>query len=81
MANKYDVACRELKRDGWCFSHHALYNGYNFSGTVSPMQTRGGVQYCRVHTGRSRTVRKNGFAILCQETLVYSREVPAWRCF
>lgn len=77
MVNRYDVTRRQLEADGWRFSHHALYNGYNFSGTVSPMQTRGGVEYCRVHTGSSRTVRRGGFSLLCQETLVYCRAVGA----
>lgn len=38
--------------DGWRVSHSALVNLYRFSGTISPMQTRKGVEYCRVHHGQ-----------------------------
>lgn len=40
-----------LENEGWRFDHTALVNRYRYAGTVTPMQTRKGMEYCRVHHG------------------------------
>ena len=50
---KSEMTIDKLLQDGWEVSHTALHPTYRTAGTVSPMQTRKGVDYCRVHHGKS----------------------------
>lgn len=40
MKNNYENKYNELIDNGWTLSHNALYNGYHYSGTVTPMKNR-----------------------------------------
>lgn len=48
-----DKAYNELIAQGWEFDHTAAARVYRPAGTVSPMKSRNGFEYCRVHHGRS----------------------------
>ena len=43
----------ELIAQGWEFDHEATWKTYRCAGSVSPMKSRNGFEYCRVHHGRS----------------------------
>lgn len=43
----------KLKDEGWTFVHEAAYHGYKSAGTISPMNSKGGFEYCRIHQGKS----------------------------
>lgn len=73
MTTKADIAIKTLENDGWVISHTALSPTYRASGTVSPMQTRKGIDYCRVHHGKSIPARGYSY----QLTTVMARKVAA----
>ena len=76
-----DRSVNQLIDEGWTIDRYSLYNGYRYSGTISPMQTRKGYEYCRVHHGRCKNVDihggpwHDGFSISCQFTTVLRRPV------
>lgn len=47
-----DVVFDELVKQGWECSHVATVSRYRFAGTVSPMKSVGGYEYCRIHRGK-----------------------------
>ena len=48
-----DLTIEKLINDGWKISHNALVSQYCFAGAVTPMKSRNGKEYCRVHHGKS----------------------------
>lgn len=61
----------ELEKQGWEFSHVATVNRYRPAGTVSPMKSVGGYEYCRIHRGK--TVGRHTY----QLTYVMRRKIAA----
>ena len=53
-----DKTRAELIAQGWEFDHTAAVKDYRPAGTVSPMKSRNGFEYCRVRHGRSVHVRE-----------------------
>lgn len=51
-APRADVVFDELVKQGWECSHVATVSRYRFAGTVSPMKSVGGYEYCRIHCGK-----------------------------
>lgn len=48
-----DLTIKKLIDNGWRISHNALVSHYCFAGSVTPMRSRNGKEYCRVHHGKS----------------------------
>ena len=71
MTTKADITINRLIDDGWTISHTATHTSYLPAGTITPMQTRKGVDYCRVHHGKS--ARAHGFSY--QVTTVMCKRV------
>lgn len=73
MKNNYENKYNELIDNGWTLSHNALYNGYHYSGTVTPMKNRQGKEYCRLHIGKCKNVKTyaNGFINLYSYQITY----------
>lgn len=44
-----EITMNTLKAEGWVADHRATYNTYKCAGAISPMKSRGGYEYCRVH--------------------------------
>ena len=76
-----DRAIDRLIDAGWTVSHNAYahgYLGYTTAGTVVPMQTRKGYEYCRVFDSRSQNVHvRPGVDIRVQRTTVLKRPITA----
>lgn len=47
-----DTTIEKLMDQGWKVSHTATVNRYRYAGTVSPMQSKDGMEFCRVHHGK-----------------------------
>ena len=73
MTTKADSTIKTLEDQGWTISHTALCPTYRCAGSVSPMQTRKGVEYCRVHHGKS--IPGKGYSY--QLTTVMSRRLDS----
>lgn len=58
-----------LEAEGWRFDRRATYRGYVPAGSVTPMATRKGSEYCRIHEGKSCGKNKE-----YQTTIVMRRE-------
>lgn len=50
-----DITFEKLIDEGWSLSHTATVNEYRTAGTVSPMKSRNGFDYCRIHHGKTVT--------------------------
>ena len=64
-----------LENEGWAFDHQALYSPYHAAGSISLMDTRKGVEYCRIHTGTAKGYKRRGKFYRSQVTYVMSRKV------
>lgn len=60
---------RELCEKGWEFDHLATIKGYLTVGSVSPMRSRNGYEYCRVYTSKTKHCGQY------QVTIVYRRKL------
>lgn len=77
MESKAYTTIDKLINDGWSIDHWALFNGYYPSGTITEMQTRNNVKYCRVHKGKCKNVKigyyPNDYKKCMQETIVMKK--------
>lgn len=67
---KHIEVVNKLIDNGWSIDHTALYNGYLFAGTISPMKTRNNIEYCRVHTGKCKTEHTYQITIVMKRGIV-----------
>lgn len=72
---KHEITLEKLEKAGWKVVRRALYRGYKYAGTISPMRTKNGNEYCRVHIGHCKSARKHGYHMTFQETLVLYKPI------
>lgn len=65
----------KLIDEGWTCSHGALYRGYKYSGSISPMRTKNGYMYCRIHHGKCKNISSGGYNFCCQITTVMRKPI------
>ena len=46
------ITLEKLEGAGWTVDHEALTRSYHLAGSVAPMKSRNGVDYCRVFVGK-----------------------------
>lgn len=73
----FNVLCQQtierLQLDGWTFDHWAMWKGYKYAGSITQMETKKNVEFCRVHDSKTTYKYISGYRYRFQLTAVMKR--------